>query len=194
MQSPNDSFFKIRSQCFEEKNRGFESGSTKGETVPVAIDRPDYVIGVSRSSRKVPRLKDAPLPRSALNLIAGQAFVGRLMLSRSFLIEPQEAHDFRLASASLPSTRIRPFPLLSQTDQPVEDQTASPLLTQTMYTISATIFLSFISVLYQRSDRMYFTLRDILLVTRYVLDGVVLNGKRVLGNVCGGNRLIMFVV
>lgn len=71
MQFPNDSFFKIRSQCFEEKNRGFKSGSTKGEIVPIAIDRPDYVIGVSRSDRKVPRLKDAPLPRSALNLIAG---------------------------------------------------------------------------------------------------------------------------
>lgn len=41
---------------------------------------------------------------------------------------------------------------------------------------------------------MYFTFRDILLVTRYVLGGVVLNGKSVLGNVCGGNQLIMFVV
>lgn len=56
---------------FRREKSWFESGSTKGETVPVAIDRPDYVIGVSRSGRKVPRLKDAPLPRSALNLIAG---------------------------------------------------------------------------------------------------------------------------
>lgn len=48
-----------------------ESGGTKGETVPMAIDRADYVIGLWRSGRKVARLKDAPLPRSALNLIAG---------------------------------------------------------------------------------------------------------------------------